>query len=285
MKPGTTNWGMHFILALLLLIAQAGKAQIPNAGFEGWTSGEPDGWTTSNLPPTFVGVTQSSDFHLGASAVRGDVISFSGFPFPPTLISGTDGNGFPYTGRPGALHGFYKLTSVSGDQMVINTVLSAQGVGIAAGGFVTATSSAVYREFVANLIYGSGATPDTAYITIQISNSPLHLGSFFILDDFAFGAATDVKEIEYPQSVALGQNYPNPFNPSTNITFQIPFAGFVSLKVYNLLGQEVATLVNEELQPGSYKATFDGSSLMSGTYFYTLKTNRYSETKKLTLIK
>jgi photosystem II stability/assembly factor-like uncharacterized protein len=90
---------------------------------------------------------------------------------------------------------------------------------------------------------------------------------------------------DVPVTYRLEQNYPNPFNPSTNIRFQIPVSGFVSLKVYNLLGQEVARLVNELRQAGSYEVELDGKNLPSGVYFYRLIASSYQATKKLLLLK
>ena len=93
----------------------------------------------------------------------------------------------------------------------------------------------------------------------------------------------------------LMQNYPNPFNPSTNIGFRISDRGFVSLKVYNILGDEVATLVNEEKQSGVYEVVFsakggsasgrDAYSLSSGIYFYKLQAGSFVETKKMILLR
>ena len=95
----------------------------------------------------------------------------------------------------------------------------------------------------------------------------------------------------------LSQNYPNPFNPTTTIKYSIPSVGaehvqplHVLLKVYDLLGREVATLVNEEKPPGNYEVTFSvetrrGESLPTGVYFYRLTAGSYSETKKMVLIK
>ena len=91
--------------------------------------------------------------------------------------------------------------------------------------------------------------------------------------------------IYLPEGFKLNQNYPNPFNPVTNLEFGIPRPGFVSLKIYDMLGKEVATLVNSNLASGSYKYDFDGSALSSGTYFYTLKANEFIETKKMLLLK
>jgi|GEM_PF-1736562 len=100
--------------------------------------------------------------------------------------------------------------------------------------------------------------------------------------------------ITQPLKFSLEQNYPNPFNPSTVIKFEIPNSengkwkienGVVTLKVYDVLGKEIETLVNENLKPGTYEVKFDGSKLSSGIYFYTLAAGEYNETKKMVLIK
>jgi hypothetical protein len=84
---------------------------------------------------------------------------------------------------------------------------------------------------------------------------------------------------------SLSNNYPNPFNPSTLINYQIPDAGYVILKVFDVLGNEVATLVNENKGKGQYNITFDASALSSGVYIYQLKVNDYLSTKKMLLMK
>jgi len=88
-----------------------------------------------------------------------------------------------------------------------------------------------------------------------------------------------------PLTYSLDQNYPNPFNPSTNIRFSIQKAGLVSLKIYNVLGQEVTTLLNGELSAGTYTYSFDASRLSSGIYFYTIHSNNFVQTKKMILLK
>ena len=90
---------------------------------------------------------------------------------------------------------------------------------------------------------------------------------------------------EIPDKFSLSQNYPNPFNPSTVISYQLPVAGFTTLKIYDALGSEVKTLVNEKQNAGNYSVTFDGSNLPSGIYFYKLVTEKFSETKKMVLVK
>ena len=90
---------------------------------------------------------------------------------------------------------------------------------------------------------------------------------------------------ETPGSYTLSQNYPNPFNPSTNLEFGISDLEFVSLKIFNTLSKEIATLVNQRLSPGTYKYSFDASGLTSGIYFYTLKAGEFTETKRMLLLK
>jgi len=97
---------------------------------------------------------------------------------------------------------------------------------------------------------------------------------------------TGVQELEgVPSEYALGQNYPNPFNPSTNIRFELPRSGFVSLSVFNLLGQEVASLVNEMKQAGRYETAWDAAGLPSGVYLYRLTAGNHVATKKMILLK
>jgi len=102
---------------------------------------------------------------------------------------------------------------------------------------------------------------------------------------YEYSKIVDVN-IDAPTQFALEQNYPNPFNPSTVISYQLPVAaGHVSLKVYDILGREVATLVNEQKAPGNYEVKFDGSKLASGVYIYRIEAGKFSDTKKLLLIK
>ena len=98
---------------------------------------------------------------------------------------------------------------------------------------------------------------------------------------------TGVEQIpnSVPTNYTLSQNYPNPFNPSTQIEYSVPKSGFVTIKVYNLLGQEVATLVNQEQRAGSYKVDFDATKLASGVYMYQLHAGNFNLTKKMILMK
>lgn len=88
-----------------------------------------------------------------------------------------------------------------------------------------------------------------------------------------------------PSSFKLGQNYPNPFNPTTRINYSVPVSGLVKLKIFDITGRLIQTLVNEVKNPGSYLVEFNASSLSSGTYFYRLEGHNFTETKKMLLIK
>jgi hypothetical protein len=101
------------------------------------------------------------------------------------------------------------------------------------------------------------------------------------------GGSTAVSEgkIMRPTSFSLEQNYPNPFNPATNIAFTLPAKSFVSLKIFDVIGREIATVVSEELSSGPHAYTWNAGALGSGVYFYRLQAGSFIETKKLILIK
>jgi hypothetical protein len=97
--------------------------------------------------------------------------------------------------------------------------------------------------------------------------------------------AVEQTSTEVPTSFDLKQNYPNPFNPSTKINFSLPKNGNVKLTVFDITGKTVVTLVNSELQAGTYAADFDASGLSSGVYLYRIEADNFVSTKKMTLIK
>lgn len=111
---------------------------------------------------------------------------------------------------------------------------------------------------------------------------------YYRLKQIDFNGSYDyskVVEVTRVVSYELTQNYPNPFNPTTTITYSLPQNGLVTLKVYDVLGSEVAELVNGQIDAGVHKVNFNGVNLNSGVYFYTIKTGNFSETKKLMLMK
>jgi hypothetical protein len=144
----------------------------------------------------------------------------------------------------------------------------------------------------------SGTATVTPYVSSktknceQQSNIPISGGTFTAtladssVTTFVGDVVTVVGNVlEVPQTFELFQNYPNPFNPTTQIDYSIPAKSYVTLTVYNLLGQEVATLFDGIRQAGRYSAMFDGFELTSGVYFYRLRSNGLVQAKRLILLK
>ncbi|RKY91698.1 MAG: hypothetical protein DRQ01_07320 [Ignavibacteriae bacterium] len=129
--------------------------------------------------------------------------------------------------------------------------------------------------------------PPFNIITQQVADALYNASDHLpVYADFDFGFVSDVEIITADEmNYLLKQNYPNPFNPTTKIQFNIAEIGFVTLKIYDLLGNEITTLVNEEKPAGSYKVDFDGSELPSGIYIYRLISANFSDSKKLILLK
>jgi hypothetical protein len=285
---------LYTVLSLTFTSSCVLAQQIPNAGFETWTTGNPDNWATSNAAPLYTNVTKSTTAHGGSASARGDVVSILGSPvnIQPTLQSGPTGEGFAIASRPAAISGWYQFTSVNSDRFGVNVALFKGGVNgtvVANAALADPTSRATWFQFNVPFIYVSAETPDVCVIQHQII-SPTgpnpSLGSFFLLDDLAFSGATGVDAgSSSPRSFVLHQNYPNPFNPSTLITYDLPAAANVRLSVYNLLGQEVASLVQERLDAGTHRAAFNGQGTPSGMYLVRLQADGLTQTRSMLLVK
>jgi hypothetical protein len=132
----------------------------------------------------------------------------------------------------------------------------------------------------------------TDQVSIATAHVQIEVGTFsnpalrYVLD---FTATTDpsvgVKEVDFLNSYYLFQNYPNPFNPSTRISYNVGEPGLVQLKVFNVLGVEVASLVNEFKNTGNYSVDFNAANYSSGVYFYSLSVNNFTQTRKMILEK
>jgi hypothetical protein len=121
-----------------------------------------------------------------------------------------------------------------------------------------------------------------------IDNTDLTGSIFYRLKQLDFGGNykySNTVEVTKAISYELSQNYPNPFNPTTTISYSIPQSSFVTLKVYDILGSEVAELVNGQVEAGVHRVNFNAFNLNSGVYFYTIKAGNFNETKKLMLMK
>jgi len=155
------------------------------------------------------------------------------------------------------------------------------------GGFVSA-----------NVVFDTTTASTTKKLSAPLSSTTMYywhiravgtVGTsvYSIAGQFTTGTGIDavVKNGSIPKEYALYQNYPNPFNPTTTISYDLPANGYVTMKVYDILGREVATLVNGYEQAGSYETTFDASKLASSVYFYRINAGRFSDVKKLMVVK
>jgi hypothetical protein len=138
---------------------------------------------------------------------------------------------------------------------------------------------------------------DTTYLFAGLSNNKNYWWRVRALNSAGWGDYSEVRtfstlivgvgddESQVPKEFSLEQNYPNPFNPSTKIAYSIVKESDVSLKIYDVMGREVAELVNGRQVSGAYSVEFDASSLASGTYFYKLTAGEFTSVKKMVLLK
>lgn len=181
-----------------------------------------------------------------------------------------------------------------GSTTEIYCAIDAGGIGPDAGVWRTVNGGSSWTQFVNGTLQNSYQTRTLSYRYIP-TDSTLYTGVGTTVNPTANGQG--VYEYSFflvgiannhgnmPKDFALYQNFPNPFNPATYIQYDIPKEAFVTLKVFDITGREVGSLVNETKQAGSYQILFDGSHLSSGVYFYTIRAGDFFETKKMILTK
>ena len=145
------------------------------------------------------------------------------------------------------------------------------------------------RNFKLKCIVKDGSntikTSNEYYVEVVSTPPELPLFQKRDINEPTFPLAKEMEINSIPNEFSLDQNYPNPFNPSTRISYFLPEANFVTLKVYDILGNEIATLVNESKPSGKFEVEFNGSNLSTGTYIYTLTSGNYQTIRKMLLIK
>ncbi|GIK62033.1 MAG: T9SS type A sorting domain-containing protein [Ignavibacteriota bacterium] len=278
------------LFSILICVVQINLfSQIPNSGFENWVGGDPsipEGWITNNAPPAYTPVIRTTDAYMGSYAVQIWNVYFGTFVISPFMYT----DKFPVTQAHGSLSGYYEFYPFTGNESIyVTTWFTQAGVIVGGGGIDIGTGASTYTMFNFDIAYTPGANPDSAYIYIGMVDTTgvPQVGAYAYIDELAFGPPSDVQEISssVPDNFNLSQNYPNPFNPSTKIEYSITEASFVQLKVYDILGNEVAELVNEEQTAGTYRADFSGENLSSGLYIAKLQADNFTKTIKMSLLK
>jgi len=280
------------LCAIFITLSFTANAQLLNGDFEQWTNDEPDHWYTNNDFSNTI-VTQTTDSHSGTYALKGGVgqISVGGFALPVFAFVHTEGFSFPSSVKYSSLTGYYKFVP-NHDSLYVTVQAYSNRNLIGYGTIVLKNEQTNFAMFQANITYYTNDTPDTSVISIGLEDMAGtggdYSGSYFVIDDLAFGnGTTDIKQQDgiTPQRFELQQNYPNPFNPTTTISFDLPKQSYVTLNVYNVLGQKVATLVNGVKGAGWHHEVFNASNLPSGLYLYKITTDKFTNTKKMLLIK
>ena len=267
-------------------------SQIPNSGFENWVGGDPttpEGWLTNNAPPAYTPITRTDVAYTGSYAVQLRMVYFGPLVVPPYMQSVS----FPVSEYHGSVQGYYQFYPFEDTEILyIAAWFMEGGQLVGAGGIDIGTAASSYTSFSFDITYSRASmVPDTAYIWIGIADTsvggPTQAAGYAYVDELSLGPPTSVEEISsiIPENFDIKQNYPNPFNPSTKIEYSLPEASFVQLKVYDILGNEVATLVNEEQSAGTYRADFTASNLASGLYIAELIAGNFKKTIKMSLMK
>jgi hypothetical protein len=234
-------------------------------------------------------VNNGADWIEVNNGISGDRVILTIVKNGDALFAGTNGNGVWYS------------TNVDSGWVAANTGLPGNG----SGGMLPITAIAVYENNIFAGTSGSGVyvSKDKGlhWIAVNDGLSYQNIRSLGINRDTLFAStflggiwSRPVSEITtaveknnetIPDQFVLEQNYPNPFNPSTTFHFILPYRLFVSLKIYDVMGKEIATVVSEEMHSGIYERRWNALGVSSGIYFYRLQAGSFSETKKLVLIK
>lgn len=241
-------------------------------------------WTRETVSSYGVG-TGSTKFNY-FDAEDGTIQSLNSLTIAPTITGDTlkfDHAYCTYTG--GEIDRLEILTSSDGGNVYSTFVLldgGNSGPLVTAPGqnsaFIPNSSQWASKKFAMPV-----GTNKVSFKAISAYGNNLYLDKICISNGTT--GITNLNLFTVPDNFSLSQNYPNPFNPATKINFSLPKQGFVSLKIYDALGREVMTLVNEQKQAGSYAVDFNGSNLSSGVYFFRMESGEFKDIKKMMLIK
>lgn len=293
------------IVLLCFFAAQSHAQQISNADLENWiqTAGVnvPDSFYTFDQIINVGTSFRTTDAFSGQYAVElKSRLLPSGFVFPGMLIYGTNktigttnysgGHYFPY--RPRALSFWYKYSRSGSDTATVMISLfkgtSAEPVSVGMGKKLITENAVNYTYAEVPVEYSLSLTPDSVIIFWTCAEfESADSGTTLKIDCIRLEYTTDVKITGANDNAQyqLFQNHPNPCNPATTIRYAVPKTGHVQVAVYDIIGNRVVILVDEEKERGSYEVIFNASGLAGGVYFYRMQAGDFSDTKRLVLVK
>lgn len=271
-----------YTLIIASLMAGGLFAQIPNPSFETWTSGNPDGWLTTNVVGTYTPVTQSSDAHAGTSAARGEVVDFFGSAVPPLLYVANGAGGFPVTQDYTNLTGWYKASVLNNDIVQITIAAYDASNNPIGGGSDLFASTSTYQQFDVPIF--TNGTPTASYqIFFSISDTSGAtdgtVGSFYIVDELELTNTTGLNDKPELDRMKV---FPNPANA---FLFYVPSAnmrGQVQAQLLDLQGKSVyAEQFETTATPQARRIELNG--IAAGFYLLRLVSGESSEVVKVSV--
>lgn len=283
------------LLAFTFVLGNLLQAQdaVPNGDFETWIDGTtPASWWTSNVSTIILPITQSTDAHSGSFAVRAEVLDVGSPSITALTQIGSPGI-IPITEQPNSLVGWYQFSPVGPtNRLAIFTSLYDENDVLSGHGRVDIEDAQVgsYIQIVIPIDYESniGGTPTQANVNVELQyeDDNAAIGAWFLVDDLEFSQMiTSVEELEgVENSFSLGIPYPSPFASITTIPVEMLEPSNVRAEVYNLIGQRVEVLLDENLTVGSHTLTWEPTSdAASGLYFIRVTSDEGVLTRRLVL--
>ena len=259
-------------MCCLLILPNLSFSQILNAGFENWTNGDPDNWSTSNIPGSVTNVSSNTDAHSGALSARGEVVTYLGSSYQPLLSNTTTalaGSGVDH--RVVNLTMWVKFHSVGNDAMYILTTLTkSPSTPIGAISITIPSDVTEWSELILPYKYLDPLNvPDTMNVAFSIVGKPgpnPNVGSWFEVDDNAYSDVSSGvhSSIVRPFDLSI---FPNPMHQDATIHLTIGSTEVISLSLFDVAGREIVPLISRSFSPGSYLIPLQREGLVSGMYF------------------
>jgi hypothetical protein len=232
------------------------------------------------------GLTASYITKIGFNVITNGGTPMNGFSVKMQNTTATTISGFTSSGWTNCYSGTYTIPGTGWQDIQLTTPFPWNGtssllIEICYDNTSSGTTSPVFASTISN-VNRVGYSTSISGCTITTTYSRTYRPNIRITSGAPLGI---IKNEEIPTAYSLSQNYPNPFNPVTSINYAIPKQGLVTLKIYDVLGREITTLVNDVKNPGYYTVDFNASSFGSGVYFYKITSNSFTDIKRMILVK